>query len=282
MGDLSIPVVVLTLVGAALQGAAFLLTFVAAVRAWSHTAEHFKKGLVIASLMLLLDLPNRVVSALYTDMSQLLPMLPTQDNPAAAMTGVLTGAVLTLGLNGIMVPVSLRAGGPRHPYPLLYGQPDARSGWALALVGGTLFGVVSTAVFHLLGVELGSLLDFATSLTPDLDRDAGWFKWGVLLPAVCAAAVGEELLFRGVVQRWLSRWLGGTDRAGWIAIVATAPSCAILHGANTTTPGIKVLQIFVIGLFFGWLARRHGVESAILGHVFLNLSATALELSVWG
>ncbi len=280
MDNVSIPVLLLTFFGAALQGGAMLAVFIAAARSWTHTTANFKKGLVIAGGMVLLDLPNRVVGALYTDISELIPFLPNQD-PAAALTGVVTGALITLGLYGIMVPVALRAGGPSHPFPKLYGLPDATSGWLIGAGAGLLFGILSTLAFHLLGIEIGSLLDFAMDLTPDLDRDAGWFQWGVVLPAACAAAVGEELLFRGVVQRWLEKWFGGTERAGWVAIVLTSVFWAILHAPNTTAPGMKILQIFLIGLFFGWLARRSGVESAIVAHVCLNISATALELAVW-
>lgn len=281
VGDVSIPVLILTLVGAGLQLGAMFATFVAAARAWAHTTAHIKKGLVLAGAMLVLDLPNRIVGALYTDISELLPMLPSQDNPVAALTGVVTGGVITLGLYGIMVPVALRAGGKHHAYPWLYGEQRDATGLILGVVGGLILGVASTLAFVALEVELGSLMEFTTELTPGLDREAPWFQWGVLLPAVCAAAVGEELLFRGVVQRWLDKWLGGTDAAGWIAIAVTALFWAILHAPNTTAPGIKIIQIGLIGLFFGWLARRHGVESAIAAHVSLNVGATALEFGLF-
>jgi hypothetical protein len=36
---------------------------------------------------------------------------------------------------------------------------------------------------------------------------------------------------------------------------------------------IKLAQIFLLGLVFGWLARRYSVEAAILAHVGLNVTA---------
>lgn len=62
------------------------------------------------------------------------------------------------------------------------------------------------------------------------------------------AGLGEEMIFRGVVQAALANWLG--DGAGpWIALLAAAVLFGLLH---TVTPTYALLA-GLIGLYLGWL-----------------------------
>jgi membrane protease YdiL (CAAX protease family) len=45
------------------------------------------------------------------------------------------------------------------------------------------------------------------------------------------------------------------------------------HAGNADPIWLKLAQIFLLGLLFGWLAHRHNVESAIMAHVGLNVAA---------
>lgn len=279
--DLSdIPILVVTFAGAGLQLAALLAVSIAAIGHWEHTRRHLRRGLVFAIAMLALDLPNRIVGAWFTEVSAILPFggLSGDDAKIAGLIGVLPGAAVVLALYGVMVPVTLRAGGEHSAFPVLYREKVDPKIFVAAVVGGVAVGLASTVLFHQLGVGMGSLMDLAAQMTPDLDREAAWFNWGVVLPAVCAAAIGEELLFRGAVQRWLGVWL----KSPWPAIVLTSLFWAILHAPNTDAPFMKLGQIFLIGLALGAVANRYGVESTILAHVGLNVGATALELGVYG
>lgn len=275
-----LPILLLTLVGAGLQMVAMLAVFIAAVAKWDHTRVHLRRALVFAVILLALDLPNRLVGAWFTDMSAVLPFGgPSGDDARIGnVIGVLPGLLIALALYGAMVPVTLRAGGRWHAFPWLYGKERSWGVLGLAAVGGVALGLGSTVLFHQLGIGMGSLMDLASQMTPDLDRSAAWFNWGVVLPAVCAAAIGEELLFRGAVQRWLTSW----SSRPWLSIALTSLFWALLHAPNTDAPLLKLGQIFVIGLMFGALANRHGVESTIVAHVGLNIGATVLELGVYG
>src|SRR5262249_14165246 len=79
---------------------------------------------------------------------------------------------------------------------------------------------------------------------------AGW------LPAMFAAAIviapaGEEAMFRGFLFRGWVR----SPRSVWPAIVVISILWAMLHIQYDWT---GVLQIFIVGLFLGWMRWRSG------------------------
>lgn len=96
---------------------------------------------------------------------------------------------------------------------------------------------------------------------------AGW------LPAMFAAAIliapaGEEAVFRGFLFRGWTR----SPRAVWPAIVLISILWAMLH---IQYDWAGVLQIFVIGLFLGWMRWRSGsLLLTFLLHALFNLEGT--------
>ena len=62
------------------------------------------------------------------------------------------------------------------------------------------------------------------------------------------AGLGEEMLFRGLLQEGLSRWWGG-DIGPWLALVVASLLFGIMHAV---TPAYALLAT-AIGLFLGWL-----------------------------
>jgi membrane protease YdiL (CAAX protease family) len=71
--------------------------------------------------------------------------------------------------------------------------------------------------------------------------------WQLAVVAL-AAGVGEELLFRGLVQAGLERWLGGVE--GRIAALAIASVLfGVCHWLNATYAALAVLA----GAYFGGL-----------------------------
>jgi membrane protease YdiL (CAAX protease family) len=78
----------------------------------------------------------------------------------------------------------------------------------------------------------------------------GWLP-ALLAGAIIVAPAGEEIMFRGFLFRGWAR----SDRAAWPAIVAISVLWAALHVQYDWT---GVLQIFIIGLFLGWLRWRSG------------------------
>lgn len=91
-----------------------------------------------------------------------------------------------------------------------------------------------------------------------------------LVRATLAAAVAEELLFRGALFRWLRRRLGA-----WPTIVLTAALWAVAHfGIPVAMP-----YAFVVGLGLGWLRERHG--SVMPGLIYHLVHNCAVFLAVY-
>ena len=93
-----------------------------------------------------------------------------------------------------------------------------------------------------------------------------------------AAAIMEEILFRGLLQTWLVRIFGPGPASVAAAIVLTSLVWAIAHAANATPMLPKLLQVFVLGLLLGALVRRYDVEACIVAHATLNVVAVLVHL----
>jgi membrane protease YdiL (CAAX protease family) len=116
-------------------------------------------------------------------------------------------------------------------------------------------------LINLLGLRATSQLaqlDAAMAGAPE----TAW-PW-MLLGLAVAPGIGEEIFFRGLLQRGLKRWLG---RAG--AVVATAAAFGALHGDPVHAAGA-----FGLGLYLGAVAELSGgTRAAIACHVLNNLAA---------
>jgi membrane protease YdiL (CAAX protease family) len=95
----------------------------------------------------------------------------------------------------------------------------------------------------------------------------GWLP-ALLAGAIIVAPAGEEIMFRGFLFRGWAR----SDRSAWPAIVAISVLWAALH---VQYDWAGVLQIFVIGLFLGWMRWRSGSTLlTFLLHALFNLEGT--------
>ena len=95
----------------------------------------------------------------------------------------------------------------------------------------------------------------------------GWLP-AMFVGAIIVAPAGEEIMFRGFLFRGWAR----SERTAWPAIVVISVLWAALHVQYDWT---GVLQIFVIGLFLGWVRWRSG--STLLTfvlHALFNLEGT--------
>ena len=96
----------------------------------------------------------------------------------------------------------------------------------------------------------------------------GWLA-PFLIAAVIVAPASEEIIFRGFLFRGWAR----SDRAAWPAIVVISVLWAALHVQYDWT---GILQIFIIGLFLGWMRWRSGsLLLTILLHALFNLEGMA-------
>jgi membrane protease YdiL (CAAX protease family) len=78
----------------------------------------------------------------------------------------------------------------------------------------------------------------------------GWLP-GMLFAAIVVAPAGEEILFRGFLFRGFVR----PERLAWPGVLATAVLFAAPH---VQYDWVGILQIFVVGLFLGYMRWRSG------------------------
>jgi uncharacterized protein len=96
----------------------------------------------------------------------------------------------------------------------------------------------------------------------------GWLA-PFLIAAVIVAPASEEIIFRGFLFRGWAR----SDRAAWPAIVVISVLWAALHVQYDWT---GIAQIFVIGIFLGWMRWRSGsLLLTMLLHALFNLEGMA-------
>lgn len=100
-------------------------------------------------------------------------------------------------------------------------------------------------------------------------REAGLAGFLLLLIAVVVAApLGEEIMFRGFLFRgWATSPLGVT-----VTIVAIS---AIWAGIHIQYDWFGIIQVFFLGLLFGWVRARSGSTLlTIMMHAVCNIAAT--------
>jgi len=126
------------------------------------------------------------------------------------------------------------------------------------------------ALLYLSGRELVTAFQLQSYTTA---AAAGW------LPAMFAAAIliapaGEEAMFRGFLFRGWAR----SPRSVWPAIVVISILWATLH---IQYDWAGVLQIFIVGLFLGWMRWRSGsLVLVFLLHALFNLEGTLETLAL--
>ncbi len=108
-------------------------------------------------------------------------------------------------------------------------------------------------------------------MLPSFDRVVAGARGSSLVASTLALglapAIGEELFFRGLVQRGLEQRVGPG-----FAIAIAASLFAVIHG-----DAAHAAAAFVLGLYLGGVAHLSGgVRAAILCHAGNNLAAVAL------
>lgn len=237
-----------------------------------------RTGVIVAAVALALSLPGFAISVMFLDLSALLP--PTMRWMAPYMTWgglvfafifMLVGTahlVLQVGLAGLASP-------ERNAFPLLSRAPSPFRGWGWALLVGVVGGFGSALVFRAMDVKVGSAMEALLKMFPGLHDYPPVVLMFAFLPALLAAALTEEVLYRGVLQGWLTRLLGDGAAAAAFAILVTSALWAVAHAGNVSPMLPKLSQILLLGFALGAIARRYGVEASIVGHAVLNTAAVA-------
>ena len=124
--------------------------------------------------------------------------------------------------------------------------------------------VVSDALLYISGRDLVTPFQLQSYASATAE---GWLP-ALLAAAILVAPAGEELMFRGFIFRGWAR----SDRTAWPAIVVISVLWAALH---IQYDWAGVLQIFVIGLFLGWMRWRSGsIVLTFVLHALFNLEGT--------
>lgn len=125
---------------------------------------------------------------------------------------------------------------------------------ALGVIGFGLIFIVEAVYFHFI-TEVNTQADFQAAAQGGLASMLLLLFTGAVL-----GPIGEELVFRGVVQSALEKY------GSWIALFGSSFLFAAIHG-----PSVIFVDAFVMGLFFGAVFRLSGsIWPAIVLHVVYN------------
>ncbi len=182
---------------------------------------------------------------------------------ALAMPVVLAAMVLFLA--GRLGPRS-GAEARRAMLPL---EPVPAKAWLWSLIGGAAAVVAAAALWTV----MASLVRVPPNALPDMRGVPLWTAVPMLLVAIAAAPLTEEIAFRGYAMGLVRR------RFGPVAALAIVSA---LFAAAHLTEGLyapKLLVYFLAGLAFGFVALRTGsLLPAMVVHAFGDLTFFTL---VW-
>jgi uncharacterized protein len=175
-------------------------------------------------------------------------------------------AIISMAVHcGVVVLAIQRARQPVAEYLGLVRRPHVREVvFCLAIVAVLL--VASDLVSWTIGHDL--VPPFLVKVY-QAARDAGPVAFLLVMIAVLIVApVGEEIMFRGFLFRgWATSPLGVT-----VTIVVTS---AIWAGIHVQYDWYGIVQVFCLGLLFGWVRARSGSTLlTIMMHATCNIAAT--------
>lgn len=147
--------------------------------------------------------------------------------------------------------------------------------WTIITIVGAI--AYSMILFKITSPEASDALKNIIERSGDLKDIATKDIWyaGVF---VFVMGINEELMFRLAIQNYFAKKFKLQDKKYWIAIVFASIIWALGH-ANTLNPEwVKFAQIFPLGIAFGFLFKRFGLESAMLAHGLFNIIMMILQL----
>ncbi|MBM7842949.1 type II CAAX prenyl endopeptidase Rce1 family protein [Herpetosiphon giganteus] len=147
----------------------------------------------------------------------------------------------------------------------LVSRPVVQALWVGGLVGIFQLGFVSA--FYALGNRYFGVWSPVTPLYDDTIATPFPALYGMALGLL--PAIGEELIFRLGGIMVLTRYFGRPK----LAIIVTAVVWAALHATYPQHPFyIRVVELSIIGILFGFLSLRYGVLASIAAHYTYNAS----------
>ena len=209
-----------------------------------------------------------VYVALLLIVSSLLPRLsgtPTLEKPIPDLNSVATQAAISIGLSLILMFASAGACGSWSEIGVttdhLWGQIRIGIGGFLAAVLPMALSMIATLPFR--GTEnQHSLLKLLMA-----SNDPGTLAV-IAVTAVVAAPLFEEMIYRVILQGWMTSWMMSS-----IAIPVVAVLFSFVHGWRD---GLALLPLAVI---LGYVFHRsHSYLSVVVIHAAFNATMLALQL----
>jgi uncharacterized protein len=177
-----------------------------------------------------------------------------------------TVTISVLVLNPVTIAVlllAIRVAGANPIEYLALTWPRTRD-LIVGIVGIIVIIAATDAVLYLTGRAIVSPFQVVSYTTAALK---GWLA-PMLFATVIVAPAGEELLFRG----YLFRGFVHSEQAAWPAIVAISLLWTLPHLQYDWT---GMSEIFVAGLFLGWVRWRSGSTLlTFILHALFNLEGT--------
>jgi uncharacterized protein len=196
---------------------------------------------------------------LWLRISDLNSLLTTPFDGAMVTLFILIANPITIAV----IAVAVRISGARQAEYLAMTMPPVRD-VRFGLVGLVVLIALGDAMLYLGGYPLVTPFQLQSYTTAATE---GWLS-ALLAGAIIVAPAGEEVVFRGFLFRGWAR----SDRTTWPAIFVISVLWAALHVQYDWT---GILQIFVIGLFLGWMRWRSGsILLTFFFHALFNLEGT--------
>ncbi|HWG89289.1 MAG TPA: CPBP family intramembrane glutamic endopeptidase [Candidatus Thermoplasmatota archaeon] len=192
------------------------------------------------------------------------------------MVEALLTAVVTLVMPGLgLLLISGYSAVPAPPGLALRVQAMVRSWHRIPVGEGVLSGLSITPALFLVVMMVGILVyGFTAAAGGTLPDETQNRFQNATLPTVIAIAIvaglGEEFLYRGILQGSLSRVVGLP-----VAIVAQAVLFGVLHAGYGNW--ISPIVAGTFGLMWGVLAGRLGLVPLIVGHAVYDVVAISIS-----
>lgn len=180
----------------------------------------------------------------------------------------------------LSIGMTIIGGDPRRGVPAVYG-PLLLAALVVARILGysrSEIGLNLKSLPFQLGVASSGLL-FGWLEYLILRPEVGWithFTWSEVVPMVLILMVftgfGEELVYRGVLQRSATESFGG-----WRGILYVSLLFAVVHlihyqAGELTRVIMDVAFVFGVAMFFGWVVKKTGsLLGVILAHGITNV-----------
>jgi hypothetical protein len=249
--------------------------------------KHFRTGLQVGLLCLLLYLPTVLLAATRVEVSapSYAPLLQGGTGELAGRAAVVAAAVVVVvALLGVVWHALVYCAAAAQTEdlgaapPLSIG-PVPGTPWrivAAGLAGGVAAGLTLSFVLTLAGSVPAAPIFGAARVGPFLPEDALALRAAVLVPAAGASALIEELAWRGAVLGWLRRAAGDRRAGVVVAMFGVGLAWALVHSLTAPVPLLRLAALLPVGVALGEVARRYGVPAAVAAHLGLNVVSAAV------